>query len=523
MIDVSVDAEQLGQFVDALFRYAPEQTWISLRAFRDDIDDAPPVTIRGIQVNGDLSRITEAAITEAKYSAEYKHPAVFCPPIATFSNSEKASEAALACGLALSVELDANAEQSRKRLEFLLGPATVVVASGGTWTTPETGQLEPKLHVHWRLRAPTTTPDDHRFLKRARALATSLVGGDASNNPTVHPIRWPGGVHRKGEPKLCRIVAYSPDSEIDLGEALAILGELVPPGGAKPNGEAAGDGGEFGEGEDRDTAELTRALMAGEDYHSTLLALSMRYLAQGVAPKTVIATLRGMMFAVPEAVRDGGQPGRWRARYDDIPRTVRQGAEKLRPDPKAAGKSASWSDPEPLIAEHEKPAPYPIEALPRIIRDAVLSYQAFGQQPIELVACSALAATSLAVQGLVDVDRDGNLVGPCSLSFAIIGTSGERKSAADKRMRQALAFWEREKLREQAQDIKTARRQHAIWQAQIDSLTGRIKRIGYSTKPDHEVEVEQLKSRLILVEGEEPKVPPEVNLFHERRRLKSSP
>jgi hypothetical protein len=72
--------------------------------------------------------------------------------------------------------------------------------------------------------------------------------------------------------------------------------------------------------------------------------------------------------------------------------------------------SSGWPDPVPLFAEHEKPAPYPVDALPAAIRPAVESYQAFGQQPIEMVACSALAAASLACQGLANADRDGSCV-----------------------------------------------------------------------------------------------------------------
>jgi putative DNA primase/helicase len=38
----------------------------------------------------------------------------------------------------------------------------------------------------------------------------------------VHPLRWPGSVHRKGEPKLANIASES-DNEIDLAEALDLL------------------------------------------------------------------------------------------------------------------------------------------------------------------------------------------------------------------------------------------------------------------------------------------------------------
>ena len=58
---VAVDPGQLAAFVDAVLRYAEPGTWISLRAFRDDVDDAPPVAIRAVPMNGDLAKIAEAA------------------------------------------------------------------------------------------------------------------------------------------------------------------------------------------------------------------------------------------------------------------------------------------------------------------------------------------------------------------------------------------------------------------------------------------------------------------------------
>jgi AAA domain len=319
---VAVDPEQLAAFVDALFRYADSDTWISLRAFRDDVDNAPPFAIEALPMNGDLTNVAKAAAALATRCAGHRNATVFCPPIATFTDKEKATEAALANGLALSAEIDSDAERARRRLEFLLGPATIVVASGGTYADPKTGEPHPKLHLHWRLKEPTREPEAHRRLKHARAMATALVGGDASNKPVVHPIRWPGSVHRKGEPKLCRIVASNPDAEIDLQDALSILLDIQP-----EFRKTAADGKPLGEGEDRETAELVRALITGEDFHSTLLALAMRYLERGMAAGHVTLTLRGLMQAVP--VENRGAEKRWQARYDDIPRTVRQGQEKL--------------------------------------------------------------------------------------------------------------------------------------------------------------------------------------------------
>ena len=57
-----------------------------------------------------------------------------------------------------------------------------------------------------------------------------------------------------------------------------------------------------------------------------------------------------------------------------------------------------WPEPEPL-GEPLEPAPYPDDALPGILGEAVRQAQAFVQAPMALVASSALATLSVAVQG----------------------------------------------------------------------------------------------------------------------------
>jgi AAA domain len=207
----------------ALFKHATAGNWVSLRAFFEGRADLPPFKITPIRLNGDLDILIDQAYQNAELAARSHEKVVFCPPIATFTNSKHAREQDLAEGLALSVECDAHAWAAAKKLEELLGPATVGVESGGEWTDPETGESESKLHVHYRLKTPARSKHELEKLKLARKLAAKIVGGDPSNVPLVHPIRWPGSLHRKGDPKLCRIVALNPDAEIDLDTALEIL------------------------------------------------------------------------------------------------------------------------------------------------------------------------------------------------------------------------------------------------------------------------------------------------------------
>jgi hypothetical protein len=263
---LKADGPSISHFVDALFRYADEHTFASIRAFPDNgRKDETPVVKLGVPLTGGTWRLVRDAMRHADECANRPEPVVFCPPVATFSSPERAREVDLANGLALSVECDRAPAAARARLEALLGPATVVAASGGTWTDPETGEVEDKLHLHWRLTEPTREAADHARLKRARGLATTLVGGDATNKPPVHPIRWPGSWHRKGAPRLARIVERA-EVEVELTDALERLEEAVEAAGL---GAEAGTGARAGEtpsGEERDTAELISAVLAGADY-----------------------------------------------------------------------------------------------------------------------------------------------------------------------------------------------------------------------------------------------------------------
>jgi hypothetical protein len=352
------DAAALAQFADALFRHADPGTYISLRAFPDGPNKLPACWIEGYSLGTTLDGLAEAVTRGAGRSASARRPEVFAPPIATFHDPNKATEEALANGLALSVECDSEAQAAKAQLEALLGPATVVVASGGEWLNAETGVLSPKLHLHWRLTEPTRTPEDHATLKRARTLATHLVKADASNKPIVHPMRWPGSIHRKGTPKVVRIVAQT-DREIDLADALERLQEAAAVARLTdaPNGPGAPP---EGTGEARETAELVRAVLAAEDYHTPLAALAMRFLKGGMPDAQAVTVLRGLMQAVPEAKRDlkdgTALPGRWLLRYDDIPRAISTARAKIGERPAATpGKEqpngGAWPEPIDFLAD----------------------------------------------------------------------------------------------------------------------------------------------------------------------------
>lgn len=230
---VLIPAEQeIAQFVHALFRYAEEGTFVSLRAFPQSAQGRPPLLVKGVEVRGDMAGVIKGATWAAERAANSSEAAVFAPPVATFNNPNQARSVDVACGLALSVEMDqGNPEHALRKLEALLGPATVIMASGGEWVDPDTGEMHNKVHLHWRLSEPTLTPADHSLLQEARRLAALFVGGDPTAAPPAHPLRWPGSWNRKAKPRMAMSQGGNPAAEIHLSYALDKLAEAVEAAG----------------------------------------------------------------------------------------------------------------------------------------------------------------------------------------------------------------------------------------------------------------------------------------------------
>jgi hypothetical protein len=262
---------------------------------------------------------------------------VFAPPVATLTNAKHATEADLAQGLVISVELDERPTQALQALVTTLGIPTVIMASGGTWTDPVTGEVQDKLHVHYRLREPTREPAAHAKLKHARRLAVRLVGADPTTITTVHPLRWAGSWHLKDPKnlKLARVGGGDPEAEIDLDEALRLLTEACSLAGLDPDPAAAGGSRQ----EHRDTGELIQRITGGTEYLAPLVALSARYAGAGMSKRQIVETLRGFLEAVPDTVRDlkDGKrvKGRWQDRWNGVERMADTAVAKFGPQGEA--------------------------------------------------------------------------------------------------------------------------------------------------------------------------------------------
>lgn len=170
----------------------------------------------------------------------------------------------------------------------------------------------------------------------------------------------------------------------------------------------------------------------------------------------------------------------------------------------------NWPTPIPVLQDVEHEAPYPIHALPKIIQDAVTAYQKYGQQPLPLIACSALANVSLACQTLANVARDHYLISPVSLYFLIVANSGERKSAADYTFSQSIREWQLQARKKLEPEVKLAQTLHEAWRVEKEGLLSQMRR--YTLLDDAN---DALRYRLVELVSNEPAIPLLPVLFFE--------
>ena len=92
--------------------------------------------------------------------------------------------------------------------------------------------------------------------------------------------------------------------------------------------------------------------------------------------------------------------------------------------------SPEYPEPVPLIADNTKATPYPVDALPVIMRDAIKAIAEFEQVPLGLSAQAVLAAAGHVAHTRVDAGIKQSKKMPCTLWQLSLGDSGEGKTAA---------------------------------------------------------------------------------------------
>jgi len=200
-------------------------------------------------------------------------------------------------------------------------------------------------------------------------------------------------------------------------------------------------------------------------------------------------------------------PASWGAFNDEQPPEPGSAATMLQavgewPEPTPQASPADeWPDPQPLIAQIEA-QPYPMDALPPLIRGAVEEVCGFVKAPVPLVAMSALAAVSLAIQAHHDVQRAEKLEGPTALFLCCIADSGERKTSCDGYFTKAIRDYEaseREAAKPLIQEYET---NLDVWKAQRSGIQEKIKSLAKDGKPTR-----PLETQLHELDRNKPKAP----------------
>lgn len=161
-----------------------------------------------------------------------------------------------------------------------------------------------------------------------------------------------------------------------------------------------------------------------------------------------------------------------------------------------------WPEPADLSAV-VVPEPYPVHCLPPVAREAVIEYQAFGQQPMSLVGMSALQNMALACQGLADVARNAHLVSPISLYSFLLAMSGERKSNADKVFGRAARDWQSKAREKLTPDYRRALAMDKAWHSRQEGVRKRITTLAAKDpdeNSDEGKELNKLRDRLVELE-----------------------
>ena len=144
--------------------------------------------------------------------------------------------------------------------------------------------------------------------------------------------------------------------------------------------------------------------------------------------------------------------------------------------------AGDWPELQPLIVQID-PQEYPLDALPDAVRCAVQEVAGFVKAPIPLIATSALAALSLAIQAHADVERADRLSGPSGLFLLAIADSGERKSTCDGFFTTAIRDYQAREQEAAKPQIQAYKSEHDAWEAQRSGLKEKIKSLAKEGKP----------------------------------------
>ena len=163
-----------------------------------------------------------------------------------------------------------------------------------------------------------------------RMAENGLLRADASGNNSVRYVRLPVGQNQKPRetgPWDHQLAVWNADCVLSLADAAAVFGIDVDELRKIKEAAPADAKSSIYDGQ-ADLLRLTASnIVRGERLHESINEMAFSLVACGTHPGTVVSTLRGLMESSLVAKDE-----RWKARYDDIPRSVTTAVEKLKDD-----------------------------------------------------------------------------------------------------------------------------------------------------------------------------------------------
>ncbi|NDC57979.1 MAG: hypothetical protein EBZ50_03940, partial [Alphaproteobacteria bacterium] len=167
------DREAIRTLYEATFEHATPGSIVSIRAFgrlpgggkdepyyklpgrewSDPKENGHPI----VKVTDDpawLDNLVETTARIVEDTANDEITAVAAPILATFKPRQKAEKEFVVDGLSVILDCDEQPIAARALAIEIMGPPTFEVASGGAWFNPQTGEFEPKCHLHYVLAEP---------------------------------------------------------------------------------------------------------------------------------------------------------------------------------------------------------------------------------------------------------------------------------------------------------------------------------------------------------------------------------
>lgn len=117
-------------------------------------------------------------------------------------------------------------------------------------------------------------------------------------------------------------------------------------------------------------------------------------------------------------------------------------------------------------------SPYPVEAFPQNLRDPMTAIHEDTQIPVEMIGSTLLAATSLALQSLINVSSpfDREKTEPCSLYFLVLAKSGEGKSPLFELILEPFNAFAAQMQKEYDARMAEYKISYAVWKSRAKAL-----------------------------------------------------